>query len=200
LTTGVISGLGRDIRAVTGRKIHGVIQTDAAINPGNSGGPLLDSAGRLIGVNTAIVSSSGSYAGVGFAVPVDTVNLNVPQLIKYGKVDRPGLGIDIWDDTKVRSLAQQREISRIGVLVKYVLPNSAAEKAGMRPTVRDNQRRFIWGDLIIAVDDHPVQKSTDLFDALEGRKVGETVTVTVQRGRETTELKVTLQALPTIGN
>ena len=200
LTTGVISGLGRDIRAVTGRRIRGMIQTDAAINPGNSGGPLLDSAGRLIGVNTAIVSPSGTNAGIGFAVPVDTVNLNVPQLIKYGKVERPGLGIDYWDDANVRRLAQQREIPRTGVLVRNVLPNSAAEKAGMRPTSRDARGRIMWGDLIIAVDDHSVQKSVDLFDALEGRNVGDTVSVTVLRGRKKTELNVTLQALPSIGN
>ena len=199
LTTGVISGLGRDIRAVTGRRIGGVIQTDAAINPGNSGGPLLDSAGRLIGVNTAIMSPSGTNTGIGFAVPVDTVNLNVPQLIKYGKVERPGLGIDIWDDTNVQKLVRLGEISRTGVLVRNVLADSAAEKAGMRPTSRDVQRGFIWGDLIIAVDDHPIQKSVDLFDALEGRKVGETVSVTVLRGRKNTKLQVTLQALPSIG-
>jgi S1-C subfamily serine protease len=200
LTTGVISGLGRDIRSVTGRPIRGVIQTDAAINPGNSGGPLLDSAGRLIGVNTAIVSPSGTNAGIGFAVPVDTVNLNVPQLIKYGRVERPGLGIDFWDDANVQRLAQQGEIPRTGVLVRNVLQDGAAQKAGMRPTTRDARGRIIWGDLIIAVDDHPVQKSVDLFDALEGRKVGESVNVTLLRGKKKTELNVTLQALPSIGN
>jgi S1-C subfamily serine protease len=176
-----------------------VIQTDAAINPGNSGGPLLDSAGRLIGVNTAIVSPSGTNTGIGFAVPVDTVNFNVPQLIKYGKVERPGLGIVFWDDTSMQRLAQRGEISRTGVIVRNVLPDGAAEKAGMRPTSRNVQGDFIWGDLIIAMDDHPIQKSVDLFDALERRKVGETISVTVLRGRKKTELQVTLQALPSIG-
>ena len=109
LTTGVISGLGREIKSVSGRPIHDVIQTDASINPGNSGGPLLDSSGRLIGINTAIYSPSGANAGIGFAVPVDTVNQIVPQLMKFGKITRPGLGISILAD----QIAQQNRIDGV---------------------------------------------------------------------------------------
>src|SRR5690606_24114039 len=106
LTTGIISGLDREIKSISGRPIQGVIQTDAAINPGNSGGPLLDSAGRVIGVNTAIYSPSGAYAGVGFAVPIDTVNRIVPQLIENGKYQPPVLGIRINDQISRRLAAE----------------------------------------------------------------------------------------------
>ncbi len=126
LTTGIISALGREINAVTGRTISGVIQTDAAINPGNSGGPLLDSAGRLIGVNTAIYSPSGVSTGIGFAVPVDTVNRVVPQLIRHGRIIRPGLGVRIADDATARRFGLQ------GVLIIQVEKGSAAETAGLR--------------------------------------------------------------------
>jgi len=131
LTTGVISGLRREIKSVTDRPIQGVIQTDAAINPGNSGGPLLDSAGRLIGMNTAIVSPSGSYAGIGFAVPVDTINRVVPQLIRNGYVRKPGLGIQVAESNYYRSRGV------IGALVANVLPASPAEKAGLKPMPMD---------------------------------------------------------------
>src|SRR5204863_4131396 len=107
LTTGIISALGRTIQSVTNHPIEEVIQTDAAINPGNSGGPLLDSAGRLIGVNTAIYSPSGAYAGIGFAVPVDTINRVVPQLIRDGKVERAGLGVKIAGDNITQKLGLQ---------------------------------------------------------------------------------------------
>ena len=137
LTTGVISGLGREIQSVTGRPIQGVIQTDAAINPGNSGGPLLDSAGRMIGVNTAIYSPTGAFAGVGFAVPVDTVNRIVPQLIRTGKVDRVGIGIVPFDDSIVDQLRLRRALLHQGVLVKDVMSDGAAKSAGMLPTRLD---------------------------------------------------------------
>ena len=126
LTTGVISGLGREIKSVTQRSIFDVIQTDASINPGNSGGPLLDSSGRLIGINTAIYSPSGANAGIGFAVPVDTINAIVPQLLTHGKLVRPGLGINILSD----QIAAQQRIE--GVVVLGVTPGGAAEKAGHR--------------------------------------------------------------------
>ena len=198
LTTGVISGVGRDIQAVTGRTIHGVIQTDAAINPGNSGGPLLDSAGRLIGINTAILSPSGTYAGIGFAVPVDTVNRIVPQLIRYGKADRPGLGIRILEDGFFDQLRRAGVFTEKGVVVRDVLKNGAAEKAGFRPTFRDASGQIRWGDLIVAVDEKPVEKSADLFKLLDGRDVGDTVSVTVVRDGKREKLQVTLQPLPTI--
>ncbi|MCS6925975.1 MAG: trypsin-like peptidase domain-containing protein [Candidatus Binatia bacterium] len=189
LTTGVISGLGREIRSVTGRTIQGVIQTDAAINPGNSGGPLLDSRGRLIGVNTAIYSPSGAYAGIGFAVPVDTVKRVVPQIIRYGRVIRPGLGIRVAADQLTARLGLR------GVLVLDVPPGSAAARAGIRPTRYDERGIIQLGDVIIGVNDQPVQTSDELFNLLEAHQVGETVTITVQRDGQTRRLPVTLQAL-----
>ncbi len=195
LTTGVISGLGREITSVTQRPIQDVIQTDAAINPGNSGGPLLDSAGLLIGVNTAIYSPSGAYAGIGFAVPVDTVNAIVPQLIRSGKIDRPGLGVALWSDTHVQRLMERNSLPRAGALVREVSKGSAAEKAGIRPT-QERDGRILIGDLIIAIDGTPINEQKDLFRILEGRQVGDNVSVTVQRADEQIDLQATLQALP----
>ncbi len=188
LTTGVISGLGREIQSVDRQPIQDVIQTDAAINPGNSGGPLLDSAGRLIGINTAIFSPSGAYAGVGFAVPVNTVNRYIPQLISYGKVLRPGFGVRIAQDYLTRRLGLK------GVLVMDVLPGSAAQAAGMRSTYRDNLGEIILGDLIIAVEEVPIGNREDLYKALDKYDVGNKVRVTVQRyDGSTTKLPIVLQ-------
>jgi S1-C subfamily serine protease len=189
LTTGVISGLGRQIRSLSGRPIDGVIQTDAAINPGNSGGPLLDSAGRLIGINTAIYSPSGAYAGIGFAVPVDTVNRIVPDLIKYGKVVRPGLGVVPANRNIMERLGLE------GALVLNVSPDSAAEKAGIRPTQIDSRGRIQLGDVIVAVDGKPVKSDDELILALEQYAVGDQVTVTVQRDDSTLDLQARLQQL-----
>jgi S1-C subfamily serine protease len=189
LTTGVISALGRQIQSVTGRPIKGVIQTDAAINPGNSGGPLLDSAARLIGVNTAIYSGTGSYAGIGFAVPVDTVNGIVPQLIAHGRVVRPGLGIVPANDALAERLGLE------GVLVLEVTEDSGAAAAGIRPTRRDGFGRLLLGDVIVAIDGQPVRNNDDLTSLLERRKVGDRVTVGLQRGRERAEVSVVLKAL-----
>ena len=189
LTTGIISALGREINATTGRTIAGVIQTDAAINPGNSGGPLLDSAGRLIGVNMAIYSPSGASAGIGFAVPVDTVNRVVPQLIRQGAVTRAGLGVRISDDRMSRSL------NLSGVLIMEVDKGSAAEAAGLRGTRVDAKGGMRLGDIIVAVDGDRIETSNDLFNALEKRAVGETVKVTVLRGESRTSMAVTLQAV-----
>src|SRR5262249_45219443 len=146
LTTGIISALGREINATTGRIIAGVIQTDAAINPGNSGGPLLDSAGRLIGVNTAIYSPSGSSSGIGFAVPVDTVNRIVPQLIRQGEITRAGLGVRIGDDRISRRLKLP------GVLIIEVEKGGAAAAAGLRGTLIDAKGGTKLGDIIVAID------------------------------------------------
>lgn len=189
LTTGVISALGREIESVTRRPIQGVIQTDAAINPGNSGGPLLDSAGRLIGVNTAIFSPTGASAGIGFAIPVDTVNRVVPELIGYGKVVRPGLGVQVAED----QLAQELGVK--GVLVVEVVPGSAAAKAGIRATRRDAFGRVRLGDVIVAIDGKKTESVNDLFLVLEQYKVGETVSVAVLRDRRRQELKVALEEL-----
>jgi len=190
LTTGVISGLGREIESVTRRPIEGVVQTDAAINPGNSGGPLLDSAGRVIGINTAIFSPSGAYAGIGFAVPVDVVNRLVPQIIRDGKVRRAGLGISIAEDYAVRRLGVE------GTLVWGVVPDGAADKAGVRPTRRDQRGALVLGDLIVAVDGQPVRESRDLFRLLDAHDVGDVVRLRVRRGRQEIEVDVTLQLMP----
>lgn len=189
LTTGVVSALGREITAVTGRTISGVIQTDAAVNPGNSGGPLLDSASRLIGVNTAIYSPSGSSAGIGFAVPVDTVNRVVPQLIRHGQVVRPGLGVRIADDTTARRLGLA------GVLIIDVSQGSAAETAGLRGTQRDDQGALVLGDLIVGVGDERVGSLDELTKALEKYKVGDTVTVAVVRDDQRLTMPLILQAV-----
>jgi S1-C subfamily serine protease len=188
LTTGVISGLGREIPSRPGRTIDGVIQTDAAINPGNSGGPLLDSAGRLIGVNTAIYSPSGTSAGVGFAVPVDIVNEIVPQLVKYGKVQRPGLGISVFDDTLARRLGVEQ-----GAVVARVEDTGPAAAAGLRPSYIDRKGAHL--EVITAIDGQPVRRAADLLRLLDNRKVGETVQVTIWRDGQEAVVSITLQSL-----
>ncbi|WP_288107007.1 trypsin-like peptidase domain-containing protein [Limnobacter sp.] len=181
LTSGIVSALGRTLPVDNGREIPNVIQTDAAINPGNSGGPLLDSAGRLIGVNTAILSGSGSSAGVGFAIPVDLVNKVVPQLIERGALPRPGIGIAVADE----SLAMRLGVR--GVAVMGVEPGSPAEKAGLVPFDLQNGR---LGDIIIAVNRHPVANSGQLSSELEKAGVGATVKLLVIHGDETREVEI----------
>jgi S1-C subfamily serine protease len=185
LTTGIISGLGREIRSLTNHKIAGVIQTDAAINPGNSGGPLLDSSGRLIGVNTAIVSTSGAYAGIGFAVPADTVRRVVPELIEHGRASRPGMGVVLLPEDDVRS----RGLTGVGVW--RVESGSAAEKAGLRPLVES--RSGVAVDEIVAIDGVEVRSQQNLFDVLDQKDVGDTVVLLVRRGSKRTEIPVQLQ-------
>lgn len=175
LTTGVISGLGRQITSRTGRPIDGVIQTDAAINPGNSGGPLLDSSGRLIGVNTAIYSPSGASAGIGFAIPVDSVQRMVPQLLRYGQAVRPSLQVKFVPDTLTRRLGLK------GALIGRLEPGGAAAAAGLRPTRRDNDGDIQWGDLIVAVDGRPVESSEELLEAIAKHAIGDSLKLTVQR-------------------
>ncbi len=176
LSTGVISGLGREIQGAGGLPIGGAIQTDAAINPGNSGGPLLDSAGRLIGVNTAILSPTGTSAGVGFAVPVDTIARVVPELIAYGHEVRPVMGVELADD----ELGQRLGIS--GVLVLRVLPSSPAEHVGMVPTRRDPASgEIVLGDVITQIDGAPVKSAADVYLVLEKHRAGESVVVAMTR-------------------
>jgi S1-C subfamily serine protease len=189
LTTGIISALGREITAVTGRTIAGMIQTDAAVNPGNSGGPLLDSSGRLIGVNTAIYSPSGGSAGIGFAVPVDAVNRVVPQLIRHGRAIRPGLGVSLADDTTARRLGLK------GALIIQVGKGSAAAAAGLRGTRRDANGRILLGDVIVGIAAEVVESSGDLMNILDKHAVGETVMVAIMRDGERHTVQVTLQAL-----
>ncbi len=189
LTTGIISALGREMESVSGRTIKDVIQTDAAINPGNSGGPLLDSSGRLIGVNTAIISPSGSSAGIGFAIPVDSVNRVVPRLIRYGKSVRAGLGITPVPD----QIAKQRGIS--GVIILNVEQGGPAAKAGLRGTRRDDRGRIRWGDVITAIDGKQVATYDELSRLLEDNyEIGQQVTVTYLREGEEREAKVALTA------
>lgn len=189
LTTGVISGLGREIKSISGRPIQDVIQTDAAINPGNSGGPLLDSAGRLIGINTAIYSPSGAYAGVGFAVPVDVVNRMVPQIIQYGHARKPGIGIFMAPDSVVRQWGLK------GVLVGTVAPDSAAAKAGLRPTRADRRGRITLGDLIVGLNGVTIENHNDLYRQLDRQRIGDSITLQVLRKNTKIEVEMTLQAL-----
>jgi S1-C subfamily serine protease len=189
LTTGVISALGREIESVTRRPIQGVIQTDAAINPGNSGGPLLDSAGRLIGVNTAIYSPTGASAGIGFAIPVDTVNRIVAELIRYGKVTRPGIGVQIAEEQIADRLGVK------GILVVDVVPGSAAAKAGIRPTRREDSGRVRLGDVITAVDGKKIESPNELFLLLENYKVGDVVNISLLRDGKNVQTKVILEAV-----
>ena len=190
LTTGIVSALGRELPAGRGRAIRGLIQTDAAINPGNSGGPLLDSGGRLIGVNTAIYSPSGSSAGIGFAVPVDTVKRVVPQLIATGRYAPPVLGIA--HDPRGDALLAGAGLR--GVLVLDVAPDGPAAAAGLRPARVGRDGRVILGDVIVAVDGAPVDGSDSLGAALDQRQAGETVTLGILRDGARTEVAVTLAA------
>ncbi len=189
LTTGVISGLGREIKSMTQRSIFDVIQTDASINPGNSGGPLLDSAGRLIGINTAIYSPSGANAGIGFAVPVDTINAIVPQLLRDGKLVRPGLGINILSD----QVARQQGIE--GVVILGVAAGGAADKAGLKGTV-PAQGGWAIGDVIVRIDQTDVKRSGDLFRAIDAHKVGDEVELVISTQGARRTVKVTLQPIP----
>ncbi len=188
LTSGIISALDREIASRTGRPIKGVIQTDAAINPGNSGGPLLDGSGRLIGMTTAIISPSGAYAGIGFAIPVDTIRWGVPELIAHGKLVRPTLAIS------VASEAMTEHLGITGVLVMAVEKNSTADAAGLRGTRRDPQGGIVWGDVLTALGDTPLRSPNDLLDALERYRAGDSVTLTIQRGQESRQVKVRLDA------
>ena len=183
LTTGVISALDRRLPTATGREVSGVIQTDAAINPGNSGGPLIDSSGRLIGVNTAIISGSGSSAGIGFSVPVDVVNKVVPQLIAKGKYPRPGIGIVVLDDQAAASLGV------VGVVIDRVMPGSAADRAGLEGI---DYRQRVLGDVIVAVGDRPVANMEDFVRNLQEAEIGQSIDLQVRRGDALREVAVTV--------
>ncbi len=175
VTKGIVSALGRKILGAGGVSIPNMIQTDASINPGNSGGPLLNSSGELIGMNTMIVSPSGASSGVGFAVPVDIIKKTVPELIRYGKVQHPGLGVTFLPDQYARRADVQ------GVVIMEVQTGSAAYEAGLRGLNRDRYGRTYINDVITAVDKTTVKSYDDLFSALENYKIGDTVTLTVVR-------------------
>jgi S1-C subfamily serine protease len=191
LTSGVISALGRKIDGIGGVKISDMIQTDAAINMGNSGGPLLDSKGRLIGMNTVIFSTSGSSAGLGFAVPVDTIKLIAPQIIKHGKVIRPGLGIGIVPESmKVRVLGDEK-----GIVISHVDEKGSAAKAGLRGMTQDRYGRVYLGDIILSIDGVEVNNLDDIYQVLERHKIGDTLEVKYRRQEKILTAKVRLQAL-----
>jgi S1-C subfamily serine protease len=186
LTTGIISALGREIQSMANVPIRDVIQTDAAINPGNSGGPLLDSAGRLIGINAAIYSPSGASAGIGFAIPAHSVEWAVPDLIRYGRIQRPSLGVQAAPDTLMRRLGLE------GTMIYRVTRGSGADRAGLRGLQRDVLGRVRLGDVILSLDGQPVQSSGDLLLALEGKKPGQTVRVGLLRDGRKAEVEVKL--------
>ena len=190
LTTGVISGLGREIQSGnTGRPIDGIIQTDAAINPGNSGGPLLDSSGRLIGINTAIYSTSGSSSGVGFALPADMVTGIVEQIITTGRVTRPIMGITFAPDQAVEQLGLG------GVLVLDAREGGPAWRAGVKATSRDSAGRLILGDVIVELDGALIKDSSDLYRTLDKLSVGQEIMMKVMRGENKVDLQLTLDDL-----
>ena len=189
LTVGIISALNREIQSVNQRTIRGVIQTDAAINPGNSGGPLLDSAGRLIGVNTAIFSPSGASAGIGFAIPVDEVNRIVPRLIRDGKITRPSFGIQAASPQVHAALRLPRGIAVVGVLAR-----SPAEAAGIKPFLRGQKGEIIAGDVIVAMGNKLITSVDEFLEVIERHNAGDTITVTVLRSGTTVELPVKLGA------
>jgi S1-C subfamily serine protease len=192
LTKGIVSALGRTIQSVGNTTIFDVIQTDAAINPGNSGGPLLDNGGRLIGVNTAIYSPSGASAGIGFAVPVDTIGRIVPELIAHGRVVRPVLGVGLFDDQVNAYVAQRLGVE--GALVAQVFPRTGASEAGVRGTTRDRGGRSVIGDVITEIDGKPVRSRSDLQGRLGSYKPGDTVTLTLWRDGKTRTATVRLAA------
>jgi 2-alkenal reductase len=180
LTTGIVSALERHLPTSRGREVRGVIQTDAAINPGNSGGPLLDSSGRLIGVNSAIYSESGAFAGIGFAIPVDLVKRVVPQIIKTGRAPRPGIGIAAADE---RVAAQ---IGVKGVIVLGVQRGSPAAQAGLRPFTQQSREP---GDIIVALNGKAVESLSDFAAALDEAGIGKDVTLTVLRGDQKRDVR-----------
>jgi S1-C subfamily serine protease len=194
LTTGVISGLQRPIRARNGRPIEGAIQTDASINPGNSGGPLLDSHGRMIGINSQILSPSGASAGVGFAVPVNIAKRIVPQLVRSGEVVRPKLGISTRD---VELVKRQIELPvGEGVLIWQVAPGGAAANAGLRGLTQTENGDVEIGDILVGIDGEKLDNTDDLYRILDKHKVGDTIQVQIVRNGRRTSVPVRLMEAP----
>lgn len=186
LTTGVVSALGREIRAPNDRVIRNVIQTDAAINPGNSGGPLLNSLGQLVGVNTAIFSPSGASAGIGFAIPVNTVRQVVPQLISFGRLYRPVIGIELASDRWARRYRIE------GAPIVRVFPGLPAERAGIRGVWRDFRGDVQLGDVIVAIDGAPIKSADDYLSFMEKHKPGEKVVITTRRDGQQKDFEIRL--------
>lgn len=176
MTTGIISAVGRQFPGVGGVSIHHAIQTDAAINPGNSGGPLLDSKGRLVGLNTAIFSQNGSSAGIGFAVPSDDIARIVPQIIQHGRVALAGIGIERVNESIARKLGVKN-----GILIGGILPNTPAAHVGLKSTRRDSWGRIILGDVIIAANDKNIHNYDEFYNMLSEMHIGDKIAVTVKR-------------------
>ena len=189
LTTGIISALGREVTGYGSVTIKDMIQTDASINPGNSGGPLLNSSGELIGMNTMIYSQSGSSAGIGFAVPLATIERVVPEIIDNGYVTQVGLGVTIVDDVRARRAGIK------GVVIKEIIPNSPAALADLKG-LQQTRRGTYPGDIIIKLDGDKISSYNDLYTALDGRRPGEIVTLTVRRDSEQRTVDLELYELP----
>lgn len=191
MSMGIISALQRQIEGVGGVKIYDMIQTDAAINRGNSGGPLVNSSGELIGMNTIIYSTSGSSAGLGFAVPVDSIAKVVPQIIKFGKIQRPGLGIGVLpDDTKEQLFKQ-----KTGIIISSIQEGSAAEKAGLRGIKRDRQGRLVIGDIIYQIDGKKINSYDDIYNLFDHYQVGDKVEIEYMRDNKPQKAQMTLRAI-----
>jgi S1-C subfamily serine protease len=190
MTSGIISALDRSIDGVGGVKIRGMIQTDASINPGNSGGPLVNSEGNLIGMNTLIFGSVGQSAGVGFAVPVDTISRIVPQLIKFGKIVRPGLGIGLLPEAYNSRFGIDQ-----GVAITFIDEHGSASKAGLKGITQDRYGRYYVGDIILQIEGKNVSSKDDLFQVLDTKKVGDEVEILYQRRKEKIKVKIKLNQL-----
>jgi len=186
VTKGIVSALGRSMPGAGGVTIREMIQTDASINPGNSGGPLLDSAGELIGMNTMLASPSGASSGVGFAVPVDTIRKIVPQIIQFGKVTEPDLGVTFVNDEYARRAGLR------GAVILEVPRASQAYGAGLRGLSRDNRGRLFVGDIVVGIDETKIESYDDLYNALDGRRIGDTVTLTVDHDGQSRKVRIVL--------
>ena len=190
MTTGIVSAVGRKVEGIGGVKIHDMIQTDAAINPGNSGGPLLDSQGKLIGMNTQILSGSGTSSGVGFAVPINTIKRIVPQIIKHGKVIRPGLGIVLLPD----HIKYRFKIEK-GIVISSVGEGSAAEKVGLQGITQDQWGRVYIGDILLKIGDVEVNTYDDIYHALDKYRIGDLVDIEFLREDTVRKTKLKLDAI-----
>ncbi|KAG1675447.1 hypothetical protein FOA52_001746 [Chlamydomonas sp. UWO 241] len=190
LTVGVVSGTGREIQGFSGRPIQDVIQTDAAINPGNSGGPLLDTSGCIIGINTAIYSPSGANSGVGFAIPATVIRSSVEQIVAYGKVLRPALGIAFAPDQSSETLGVN------GILVLNAREGGPAFKAGVKGTSRDEYGRLVLGDIITGINGRNVRNASDLYRVLDKAKIGDSLDMEVLRAMSTEHLSLVLEPAP----
>jgi len=195
LTTGIISGLQRPIRARNNRPIDAAIQTDASINPGNSGGPLLDKFGRMIGINSQILSPAGGSVGVGFAIPVNTAKRVIPQLIQFGEVRRPKLAIAPVNVQQLADRGVQLPV-QAGVLIYSVTPGGAAANAGLRGLSRDASGEIILGDIITSINGEKIDDQDDLFRQLDKYKLGDTVQIEVFRNNRKQTVPVRLTATP----